>query len=213
MTDQIQQLLDEVRAIGVSNPLTHFETGGFGQIDLTKAHPSGVSLFVAKRSALLANLVRDPIEYSSALTGARRVAAQASRLASNFGIETLHLIAGVVDFTADKIDLVTPIVLWPAAIAKRGVDYEIELIGSPVINPALVIALREHYSVNLNVAKLLSSFGQTSDFLPIALMAELASATSSAPGLEFRRDVVLTNATVAPTLIEYDLHEIGRAHV
>jgi len=206
MSDQLQHLLDEVRAIGVSNPLTHFETGGYGQIDLSQAHPSGVSLFVAKRSALLANLVRDPIEYSAALTGARRVAAQANRLASNFGIETLHLIAGVVDFTADKIDLVTPIVLWPVSIAKRGVDYEIELIGSPVINPALVIALREYYSVNLNVAKLLQSFNQTSDFLPIPLMAELAAATSNAPGLEFRRDVVITNATVAPTLIEYDLH-------
>ena len=206
MTDRMQQLLEEVRAIGVSNPLTHFETGGFGQIDLSQAHPSGVSLFVANRSAKLSNLVRDPVEFSAALTGARRVATQANRLASNFGIDTLHLIAGVVDFTSDKIDLVTPIVLWPASILKRQGDYEIQLNGSPIVNPALVIALREHYSVNLNVAKMLQSFDQTNDFLPIALMAEVAKATNKISALEFRRDVVITNATLAPTLIEYDLH-------
>jgi hypothetical protein len=48
---------DEIRAIGVTNPLINFETNSFGQIDLERSHPGGFSQFVTGRQTLLSNLV------------------------------------------------------------------------------------------------------------------------------------------------------------
>ena len=42
----------EIRAIGVTNPLTNFEINSFGQIDLERRHPGGFSQFITGRQTL-----------------------------------------------------------------------------------------------------------------------------------------------------------------
>ena len=80
---------EELKAIGVTNPLMTFETNTFGQIDLERSHPGGFSQFVTGRQTLLSNLVRDPLAFSRALSAARRIKAKADRISSNFGLDTL----------------------------------------------------------------------------------------------------------------------------
>ena len=55
---------EEIRAIGVTNPLINFECNSFGQIDLERSHPGGFSQFVTGGQTLLSNLVRDPLAFS-----------------------------------------------------------------------------------------------------------------------------------------------------
>ena len=100
-SEQWAKWRDEIRSIGVTNPLTNFEANAFGQIDLERSHPGGFSQFITGRQTLLSNLVRDPLAFSRALSSARRIKAKADRIESQFGIQTLHLAGGVANFEAD----------------------------------------------------------------------------------------------------------------
>ncbi|MEO0067498.1 MAG: hypothetical protein RJB63_623, partial [Actinomycetota bacterium] len=129
---------EEIAAVGVTNPLTNFETNNFGQIDLERSHPGGFSQFVTGRPTLLSNLVRDPLAYSRALAAARRISAKADRLSNHFGLSTLFMVGGLADFEGDGFDLKMPILMWPITLEKKGDDYELQKSGAPSVNPAFV---------------------------------------------------------------------------
>ncbi len=197
--------LDEVRGIGGPNPLTNLDTEVLGLVNLERVHPVGLSLFTKSHRGLLANLIRDPIAYSKALTEARRIKIKTERLATNFGIDSLFLLAGAVDFSPVKLDLRVPIVLWQAELIRKGADFELGLIGSPMVNPELILTLKREFDVSLDVNRLLKLYVDSNDLAPITLLSYVAESTKSVPELEIQRTLVLTNATIAPTLM---LHEI-----
>ena len=197
--------LDEVRGIGGPNPLTNLDTEVLGLVNLERVHPVGLSLFTKSHRGLLANLIRDPIAYSKALTEARRIKIKTERLATNFGIDSLFLLAGAVDFSPVKLDLRVPIVLWQAELIRKGADFELGLIGSPMVNPELILTLKREFDVSLDVNRLLKLYVDSNDLAPITLLSYVAESTKTVPELEIQRTLVLTNATIAPTLM---LHEI-----
>ena len=208
MTDKtFASWLEQVRAIGGPNPLTHLDTEVSGLINLERAHPVGLSLFTKSHRGLLVNLVRDPIAYSKALTEARRIKLKSERLATNFGIEGLFLLAGAVDFSPIKLDLRMPIVMWQAELIRRGGDFELVLTGSPMVNPELILTLKREFSINLDVNRLLKLYVDSSDLAPITLLSFVSESTRAVPELEIQRTLVLTNATIAPTLM---LNEISK---
>ncbi len=211
MTDkanlQFNRWLDEIRGIGGPNPLTNLDTEVMGLVNLERTHPVGLSLFTKSHRGLLANLVRDPIAYSKALTEARRAKIKSERLASNYGLDSLYLLAGAVDFSQVKLDLRIPIVLWQAELIRRGADFELGLLGSPMVNPELVLTLQREFGISLNVAKLLKVYTESNDLAPITLLSFVADSTREVPELEIQRTLVVTNATYAPTLM---LHELNK---
>lgn len=209
MTDKSKQgfdiWLEQVRAIGGPNPLTNLDTEVSGLINLERAHPVGLSLFTKSHRGLLVNLVRDPIAYSKALTEARRIKLKSERLATNFGIDSLYLLAGAVDFSPVQLDLRMPIVMWQAELIRKGADFELVLTGSPMINPELILTLKREYNISLDVNRILKLYLDSSDLAPITLLSYIAESTKAVPELEIQRKLVLTNASIAPTLM---LHEI-----
>ena len=210
MTDKSKQnfdnWLEQVRAIGGPNPLTNLDTEVSGLVNLERAHPVGLSLFTKGHRGLLVNLVRDPIAYSKALTEARRIKLKSERLATNFGIDSLFLLAGAVDFSPVKLDLRMPIVMWQAELIRKGADFELALTGAPMINPELILTLKREFSISLDVNRLLKLYVDSSDLAPITLLSFVAESTKAVPELEIQRTLVLTNATIAPTLM---LNEIS----
>ena len=200
--------LEEIRGIGGANPLTNLDLDVLGLVNLERAHPVGLSMFTKSHSGLLANLVRDPIAYSKALVEARRVKSKSERLASNFGIESLYLLAGAIDFRTANLDLCVPAMMWRAELIRRGADFELVLLGEPTVNPALVIALDEHFGIQLDVAKLVRTYSEASDLVPITLLSFLAEATKSVSSLEIQRTLVLTNVTLAPTMMLRELPKV-----
>ncbi len=202
---QFDRWLEQVRGIGGANPLTNLDTEVLGLIDLERAHPIGLSMFTKSHRGLLANLIRDPIAYSKAITEARRIKIKSERLLSNFGIDSLFLLAGSVDFTPVKLDRQIPVVMWEAELIRRGADFELGLLGEPMVNPELILTLKNEFNITLDVNKLLRIYKDSSDLVPITLLSFLADTCNSVPELEIHRSLVLTNVIIAPTLM---LHEI-----
>ena len=197
---------EEIRAIGVTNPLTNFEVNSFGQIDLERSHPGGFSQFVTGRQTLLSNLVRDPLAFSRALSSARRIKAKSDRIGSQFGIQTLHLVGGLANFEADGFDLNIPLLLWPISLIKKADDYEIALDGEARVNPALVTALRDCYGIQLNEAELLARQNESSDLIPVTVLNYLANLCGPTANLDFKRILVISNFTtvVSELLADFD---------
>ncbi len=204
---QFQAWLEQIRGIGGPNPLTNLDTEVAGLVNLERAHPVGLSLFTRSHRGLLANLVRDPISYSKALTEAKRAKIKSDRLEANFGLETLYLLAGAVDFRHLKLDRRIPIVLWQAELIRKGADFELALTGDPIVNPELILTLKYEFNINLDVPRLLRLYTESTDLAPITLLSFVAEQTKSVPELEIQRTLVVTNATYAPTLM---LHDIKR---
>ncbi|MEY4494598.1 MAG: hypothetical protein RL570_713, partial [Actinomycetota bacterium] len=197
---------EEIRAIGVTNPLTNFEVNSFGQIDLERSHPGGFSQFVTGRQTLLSNLVRDPLAFSRALSAARRIKNKSDRIASNFGIETLHLVGGLANFEADGFDFNIPILLWPISLVRKADDYELALDGEPRVNPALVEALDSCYGIKLNEADLLARQNESSDLVPVTVLNYLANLSGTTANLDLKRILVISNFTtiVSELLSDFD---------
>jgi hypothetical protein len=195
---------EEIAAIGITNPLTNFETNNFGQIDLERSHPGGFSQFVTGRATLLSNLVRDPLAYSRALAAARRINAKAERLSNQFGIQSLFLVGGLADFEGDGFDLKLPILMWPISLEKRGDDYELQKSGLPQVNPAFVDALEVCYGIKLNESELLARQNESSDLVPVTVLNYLANLTGEKAKLDLKRILVIGNFTTAPTTMLRD---------
>lgn len=197
---------EEIRAIGVTNPLTNFEANSFGQIDLERSHPGGFSQFVTGRQTLLSNLVRDPLAFSRALSAARRIKNKSDRISSNFGIETIHLVGGLANFEADGFDFNIPILLWPISLVRKADDYEIALDGEPRVNPALVEALDSCYGIKLNEADLLARQNESSDLVPVTVLNYLANLSGTTANLDLKRILVISNFTtiVSELLADFD---------
>lgn len=196
----------EIRAIGVTNPLTNFEINSFGQIDLERSHPGGFSQFITGRQTLLSNLVRDPLAFSRALSSARRIKTKSDRISSQFGIPTLHLVGGLANFEADGFDLNIPILLWPISLVKKADDYEIALDGEPQVNPALVAALEACYGIKLQESELLARQNESSDLIPVTVLNYLANLCGDTANLDIKRILVISNFTtvVSELLAEID---------
>ena len=197
---------EEIRAIGVTNPLTNFESNSFGQIDLERSHPGGFSQFITGRQTLLSNLVRDPLAFSRALSAARRIKAKSDRISANFGIETIHLVGGLANFEADGFDLNIPILLWPISLIRKADDYELAIDGEPRVNPALVEALDSCYGIKLNETDLLARQNESSDLIPVTVLNYLANLAGDTANLDLKRILVISNFTtiVSELLADFD---------
>lgn len=202
---------DEIRAIGVTNPLTYFETNSFGQIDLERSHPGGFSQFVTGRQTLLSNLVRDPLAYSRSYSAARRIKTKSDRISSNFGIETLYLVGGLANFEADGFDLNIPILLWPVSVVRKGDDYELALDGKPQVNPVLVESLETCYGIKLNSEELLARQNESSDLVPLTVLNYLANLSGTTANLDLTRILVISNFTpvISQLLGDLDAKDSG----
>lgn len=200
---------EEILALGVTNPLLSFEPNSFGQIDLEKSHPGGFSQFITGRQTQLSNLVRDPLAFSRALSAARRIKNKSDRLSQQFGIESLFMVGGLANFEADGFDLSLPILMWPVTVTFKGDDYELEISGTPRVNPALVDALEVSYGIKLNESDLLARQLESSDLVPITVLNYLANLTADKGNLDIKRILVIGNFATAPTdlLHDFDLKE------
>lgn len=199
----------EIRDIGKTNGLTNFAVNEFGQIDLDRAHPGGIAQFTSSGTALLSNLVREPLAFSKALTTARRIKAKSVNHLSNFGIHTTYLVGGIASLEQDGFDLSLPILLWPIQLLRKTDDFELTRAGSPFVNPALASAFLETYGVDIDSSKVLGILKNASDLLPIEVIEYIASLFDEKAKVEFKRALVIGNFAVEPTLMESDIRLEG----
>ena len=199
----------EIRDIGKTNGLTNFAVNEFGQIDLDRAHPSGIAQFTSTGTSLLSNLVREPLAFSKALTTARRIKAKSVNHLNNYGIHTVYLVGGIANLEGDGFDLSLPILLWPVQLTRKTDDFELARAGSPFVNPALIVTLFNTYGVSIDPGKVVALLSGASDLLPIAVIDHIAGLLDADAKVEFKRALVIGNFAVEPSLMESDIKAQG----
>ena len=199
----------EIRDIGKTNGLTNFAPNPFGQIDLDRAHPSGIAQFTASGTVLLSNLVREPLAFSKALVTSRRIKAKSLAQLKDFGIRTTYLIGGIVSLEKDGFDLNLPLLLWPIDLLRKTDDFELSRTGSAFINPALTSSLFDTYGIYIDSTKLMSLLETASDLLPITVIDYISSLFDENANVELRRALVIGNFAVEPALLEADIKPEG----
>lgn len=199
----------EIRDIGKTNPLTNFEANEHGQIDLERSHPGGIAQFTASGSVLLSNLVREPLAFSKAISTARRIKDKSTSHLKLFGIHTTYLAGGLANLEQDGFDLNLPIILWPLELARKTDDFELNRVGSAFVNPALSAALFHTYGLNLDSRELLKHLENSADLFPISAMDYLARQLEDDTRVEFRRNLVIGNFAIEPSILEADIKPEG----
>jgi len=203
-----EQWFLEINQIGGTDPLSHFKDNSFGQVNLEKAHPGGLAQFVTGRPTLLSNLIRDSLSFSRAYSAANRIKRKQESLSGQFGIESLYLASGLVDFGADGHDLRMPILLWPVNLLTKQDDFELSLSRKAIVNPALAPALLKHYGVKLNGDDLLSMVQVGSDPIPVRVLDHISSLTDESANLEFVRLLAIGNFSSAASELASDFQAV-----
>ncbi len=196
---------DEIRAIGGANPLLNFEPNTFGQLDLEKGHPGGLAQFVSSKSTTLSSLFREPLTFSKGLAAARRIAERGAKLQQNAGINTVYLAGGLVGLVHDGFDLTLPILLWPIELRRKVEDFEVAMVGKPLVNPGLITALEVSYGVRIEASRLLAIVEEAHELLPVSLLEFIATQVGEDANLETKRLLVISNFGVEPLLLQNDL--------
>lgn len=204
VTPSREQWFAEINQIGGTDPLSNFKDNSFGQVNLEKAHPGGLAQFVTGRPTLLSNLIRDSLSFSRAYSAANRIKHKQDSLSEQFGIESLYLASGLVDFRADGHELRMPILLWPVNLLTRQDDFELSLSRKAIVNPALTPAFKKLYGVELKVEDLLSMVQVGSDPIPVRVLDYISTLTDEVANLEFSRVLAIGNFSSAASELASD---------
>jgi len=197
--------LDELRSIGFTNPLLNFERNDFGQVDLERAHPGGLAQLVSARSTVLSNLFRDPLAFSRAYSAAKRIKDHSETLASQFGIDGLGLVGGLVNLEHAGFDLSLPILIWPIALERRTDDFELRILAEPRVNPGLISALEVSLGINLDAEAILAEARAGHDLLPISVLTKISHLVGPDSNAETGRILVVSNFSTEPIELAQDL--------
>ncbi|MDO5504248.1 MAG: AAA domain-containing protein [Actinomycetia bacterium] len=149
-----RQLVD----LGGRNTLLWYRDLSAGTLDLTHAHPSGISRLMAGGSPRLRDLFREDTAFDDALRRARTIAAKARELLEERGIATLHLAVGMAtwDMPRSSRAPMAPVLLRSAtlrAISPSQDDFVLSVSSEVELNPVLAHYLLGQRGLALNVAQ------------------------------------------------------------
>ncbi|MDX2026175.1 AAA family ATPase, partial [Microcella sp.] len=204
-----EQWRHELERAGGASTLLHFDDDPRGRIELGTSHPGGLARFIAGSPTLLSNLVRDDVALKSARVAAERIADAGVELASVRGIDAVALGIGLVSWMHGGVAHCAPLLLRPLRLRRRGRDVELTLTGRIVVNPALVRALAEQFSLYLDEAAFVALAHDGEAFKPNPPLDRLRGLTAHLDGFTISaRLVVSTFAEVGPAMVA-DAHDLA----
>lgn len=204
-----EQWRHELERAGGASTLLHFDDDPRGRIELGTSHPGGLARFIAGSPTLLSNLVRDDVALKQARVAAERIADAGVELASVRGIDAVALGIGLVSWMHGGVAYCAPLLLRPLRLRRRGRDVELTLTGRIGVNPALVRALADQFSVHLDEAAFVALAHDGEAFKPNPPLDRLRGLTAHLDGFTISaRLVVSTFAEVGPAMIA-DAHDLS----
>lgn len=160
--------------LGGRNTLLWYRDLPVGTLDLTTAHPGGVSMLLAGRQTRLTDLVREPAALDEARRRARVIRGKALELKEERGIAAGYVAIGMATWSIPRAArppaapvLLRPCVLRPTGAAQE--DFEIDLGPDVELNPVLREYLRSEQGIELDADALedLATQGETFDPYPV----------------------------------------------
>ena len=172
------RIVAESAELGGPSPLLRYHDVPEAGIEITKAHPGSLPQFITGRSTLLSGLFRDEVAMRTARIAAEQITAKNIELRAVRGIDSVHLATGLASWRIGGVEYTAPVLLRPLGIRRHFNDYELKLHGPMFVNPELVRAMREHYAITIDGARLAALAHEGGIFKPQRVIDELRRLTT-----------------------------------
>lgn len=197
-----------VEAGGPNNLLWAAETPAH-VLDLTLAHPAGLTRLAAGNPTRLSDLVREQKALAAARVSASRIRAKARELVEDHGLTGACVAYGTATWTPSHASRIpaAPVLLRACTLRPVGGqgDHILELDGGVEVNPALLQYLRATAGLEIDAAALVDLAWPEGVFAPRRVQEELAKLCSSVPGFAVAPTVSATTFTYSKAAAVADL--------
>ncbi len=186
----------ELSEVGGRNTLLWAPERRGGYLDLTTAHPSGVSMLLAGRRTALSDLVRETGAFEEALAVARRIHDATLALREERGLAAGFVAIGVAAWESPRARAVVeaPVLLRTCTLRPTSPgehDFDVDLGAGVEVNPALVNYLSSVAGVAVDAGGLAALTEVASGFDPYPVYAALGRLCADVPGFEVSPRLVL----------------------
>ena len=177
----------QLSTLGGPNTLLWYVEQPNAVLDLTTAHPGGVSMLLAGRPTRLSDLVRERAALGEARARAADIRGRAVSLAATRGLETSFLAAGMATWEHPGAPTPphAPVLLRSCVLRPTDAgagDYDVVLGDEVEVNPVLEQYLRSTAGIDLDTASLAAMATVTSGFDPYPVYAALGRLCEGLPG-------------------------------
>ncbi|MDO5710315.1 MAG: UvrD-helicase domain-containing protein, partial [Micrococcales bacterium] len=163
---------------GGPNTLLWFEDVPGGTLDLTTAHPGGVSMLMAGRATRLSDLVREPSAFAEARRRAEGIRDKTVELAQERGLTTGFMAIGMASWTVSgaRRSPQAPVLLRGCSLHPTDPthrDYDIDLSPAVELNPVLLHYLASEQGIDVDAEAVAALAHSARRFDPLPVFREL----------------------------------------
>ncbi len=197
----------ELAQTGGPNALLWYRDSPGGTLDLTGAHPTGVSMLMAGNRVRLSNMVREEGAFAETRRTARRIREKALELREQHGLDAGYLVIGTASWELPGTHRrpQAPIMLRTChlhAVDAAESDLELELSPHVEINPVLVHYMAAERGIRIDGDALADLAHATGRFDPLPVYRELTRQLAHVPGFRVTdRRVMSTFATTKMAMV------------
>ena len=201
-----RQLVD----LGGRNTLLWYRDLRAGTLDLTMAHPGGLSVLMAGGSPRLRDLFREETAFAEARHRARTIAAKSRELLEERGIATLHLAIGMATWALPRSSRapMAPVLLRSATLKPTTPaqdDFILSVSSEAELNPVLLHYLVEQRGVTIDIDQVLALTDTPTGFDPQPAFRALAEVSRGIDGFTVSPRQVLGTFSYAKLPMVVDL--------
>lgn len=206
--------------LGGRNTLLWYRDLPTGTLDLTTAHPGGVSMLLAGRPTRLSDLVREPAAFDEARRRARTIAGKSRELREERGIDTGFVAVGMATWSLGRSKAAAarqpaaPVLLRSCTLrptTPQHDDYELDLGDEIEFNPVLEHYLTSEQGLSIDSERLEGLTQTQAGFDPYPAYAALTEVCADVPDFEVSPRIVLGTFSYAKLPMVADLAAQGDA--
>ena len=196
--------------LGGRNTLLWYRDLAAGTLDLTTAHPGGVSMLLAGRQTRLSDLFREPGALDEARHRARAIRAKALELQEERGIAAGFIAIGMATWSVPRAARppAAPVLLRTCLLRPTGAaqeDFEVVLGPEAEFNPVLREYLRSEQGIEVDGDALADLAEVGNAFDPYPAYAALTHACAAIPDFQIAPRLVIGTFSYAKLPMVADL--------
>ncbi len=179
-----------------SAELLHFTPTSRTAIDLTAAHPSGLTQLLSGRRTRLSTMLRDQEAFREAMRAARGIRSRIFDVGQERGIDAGYLASGMAYWRYTGPDgssspISAPILLSPLRLTIHSShnEYELQIAGPARLNPVLLRHLHQDHGIALDAPAVEASAYATARLNPLPVLDVIRTATQHLPDAQVVQQV------------------------
>lgn len=208
--DAVRAWTAELADLGGPNNLLWKSDSGTVVLDLTRAHPGGLTRLFTGAPTRLDDLFREPAAHRAATALAARIADKDTELSTERGLSACFLAIGEATWPVARSGrtAAAPVMLRPCRLTLgpgAAGETQVEIEDDTILNPALVQYLASAHQVSIDPRALVAQAWATGLFDPRPVYAALAGATAAIEGFTVADDARVGTYTTTKAAMVADL--------